>query len=141
MGSDTINFQFLALPTNQPAKEIKVLSSPVNKLGPTFHVLVALLVTLNANAYAGATFVDGNELYEDMKNDYGKLYSSGYITGVADVGNDNSIYGFRFCVPQQATRGQLSDVVSKWLEQNPGKRHFSASSLIALAFQEAFPCK
>jgi len=118
-----------------------VLSLTMKKLGPYLLAVFVLLVTLNLNVYAGATFVDGNELYEDMKNNYGKLYSSGYITGVADVGNDNSIYGFRFCVPQQATRGQLADVVNKWLEQNPDKRHYSASSLIAHAFQETFPCK
>jgi hypothetical protein len=117
------------------------LETNMNKLITHFLAALICFVTFNLNAYAGTTFVTGNELYQDLKDNYGKLYSLGYITGIADVGNDNSIYEFKFCIPTHATQGQLSDIVSKWLEQNPERRHYSASSLIALAFQEAFPCK
>jgi len=99
------------------------------------------LAAFNLNVFAGTTFVTGNEIYQDMKDNYGRLYSLGYITGVADVGNGNSIDGFKFCIPAHATQGQLSDIVSKWLAQNPEKRHHLASSLIASVFQESFPCK
>jgi hypothetical protein len=61
---------------------------------------------------------------------------------VADVLERDSVSGFKSCwSDNRVTVGQLMDVVKLWLEKNPGKRHFSAPSLVAAALSEAFPCQ
>ena len=45
------------------------------------------------------------------------------------------------CVPGESTKGQLADVVIKYLEQNPERRHLEAGSLVPEALNRAFPCK
>jgi hypothetical protein len=45
-----------------------------------------------------------------------------------------------FCILDEATNEQLSDVVTKHLRENPEHRHHSARFSILMAFQGAFPC-
>ena len=45
-----------------------------------------------------------------------------------------------FCLPPQASNGQLIDVFVKYLAENPARRHESARTLLQAAFQQAFPC-
>jgi len=50
----------------------------------------------------------------------------------------NSMIGV--CVPVNAERAQLVDIVIKFLTENPQMRHESARGLIFQALQRAFPC-
>lgn len=89
-----------------------------------------------------ADFQDGNGLYAAISSpsEYTRIYSVGYISGVVDSGK-LGLNGFKYCVPEAATAGQLKDVVEKWLEENPATRHYAAPGLIAAALQASFPCK
>lgn len=108
-----------------------------------------LLLFYVQNIYAKSTFtfIDGNKLYADMLEDEkiehgfeGSLYKSGeytgYIIGVAD-----STIGVDWCAPENIKVNQIRKVVAKFLEDNPDKHHFTASSLVIGALHESFPCK
>ena len=42
--------------------------------------------------------------------------------------------------PRNITAGQAQDVVKRYLENNPEKRHFSADSLVINAVAQVWPC-
>jgi hypothetical protein len=68
---------------------------------------------------------------------------AGFVVGIADaMSNVTGVLGRRACIPLPAVpRGQVIDVVKRYLEQHPETRHDSAVSLVAQALSEAFPCK
>jgi hypothetical protein len=45
-----------------------------------------------------------------------------------------------FCIPQEVTARHLSDIVTKYLGDNPSTRHYRASLLVHIALFQAFPC-
>ena len=45
-----------------------------------------------------------------------------------------------YCVPQEATGQQSNDIVIKYLETHPEKRHEAAEILVNASLSEAFPC-
>ncbi|SEI78149.1 Rap1a/Tai family immunity protein [Achromobacter sp. NFACC18-2] len=46
-----------------------------------------------------------------------------------------------YCVPQGVTLGQSKDIFVKYLVDNPNDRHMPGSTLLAVAYIKAFPCK
>ncbi|MBW7922833.1 MAG: hypothetical protein H3C51_12145 [Rubellimicrobium sp.] len=46
----------------------------------------------------------------------------------------------KYCIPEQASRNQISDVVKRYLENTPEIRHVEARDLVLFALQQAFPC-
>ena len=98
-----------------------------------------------------AAFFNGNDLYGrlgDAKSgnpqDYiGASGALGYITGISDAmsGKIDSQTGAKFCTPQNATRGQLADVVFAYLNSHSEERHLSGWSLVEAALSNAFPCR
>ncbi|MHA3913877.1 Rap1a/Tai family immunity protein [Halovulum sp. GXIMD14793] len=48
---------------------------------------------------------------------------------------------FDVCVPTNATQGQITDVMVKFLKDYPEDRHKDYGILILTAMQEAFPCE
>jgi hypothetical protein len=40
-----------------------------------------------------------------------------------------------------ADRGQIEDIVTAWLEKNPGERHYAADKLVGQAISETWSCK
>jgi hypothetical protein len=109
--------------------------------------LVALLVS------GPAWGLLGNDLHKwcngtaSPRSDYIKGFEfgscSGFVMGVFETnsGVNGGVAGFKFCPPKKPDIQQLIDIVRKWLRDNPEKRHYSAESLVAVAFSEAFPCK
>jgi hypothetical protein len=69
------------------------------------------------------------------------MFCLGYIDGVADALDKNIINGYKACVPDGVTAGQLQDVVVQYLRLNPADRHFLAFGLVADAISKAFPCR
>ena len=66
----------------------------------------------------------------------------GYVMAVADqLGQGRPINGVRACVAADVTSGQLMDVVRQWLDRNPARRHVNGAALVAVALQQAFPCR
>lgn len=104
-----------------------------------------MLVSLSASA---GYFVSGNELYAMLNDQFRKNQAYGYIEAIADA-EDNEKKGLLlgiglnrifFCVPDQATVGQLADVVKVSLEKYPADRHLPAADLVRAAFYGAWPC-
>ena len=98
-----------------------------------------------------ADFYDGNALYagladyrtEPMRDIVTASAATGFVLGVADTlrGFGDSRTGLQFCLPSEATRGQVIDLVLAYLRDHPELRHYTAWSLTAAALSLAFPCK
>jgi hypothetical protein len=85
---------------------------------------------------ASAEFMTGNNLHGKMTGDFGdKMQALGFIQGVFDV-----YVSVTFCSPENVTAGQVSDMVKRYLDNNPSTRHKTAESLINLALKQAWPC-
>ena len=46
-----------------------------------------------------------------------------------------------YCIPHEVTRGQVVDVVRKYLEERPAERHHEAIILVVKAMNLNFPCR
>lgn len=68
-------------------------------------------------------------------------YCYGYINAIADATSNNTIDGFKACIPQQVQVEQLRDVVIQYLRNHPAERHYSVLGLVAKALAGAFPCR
>jgi Rap1a immunity proteins len=106
-------------------------------------VAVALSVLIGAGAWDAML---GNDLHENCKagprskgHDTMSAFKTGacvgYVMGVA-----SSLEGSAFCFPAGVEKGQIVDVIKRWLEDHPELRHYAASSLITSALKERFPC-
>lgn len=70
----------------------------------------------------------------------GGLGCTAYILGVVD--------GMRalpdlhlYCLPDHMLSGDVEDVVTVYLRDNPQKRNAAAATMVAAALIQAFPCK
>jgi hypothetical protein len=111
---------------------------PKNRLSSGFRsmkVVLGLFALYSAAVYAGA-YITGNFLYDSQKA-VGKELLLGYVAGIHD-----SYYDARlFCKPDNVPLGQAVDVVAKYLNDHPEKRHLEAQLLVVVALTEAWPCK
>lgn len=96
-----------------------------------------------ASMQAQAGFLSGNTLYAYMTsgNTFESELAIGCVMGIMDANNGPGRTKHRWCfsVPGGVTGEQARDVVRRFLEQNPNKRHFEAASLTEAALAEAFP--
>jgi hypothetical protein len=112
-----------------------------------FALSAAILLSVCLPAWADA-FLLGHDLQSKLQNEQtinegratleqGMDYSvaSGYVLGVSD-----SLNGVAFCVPSQATKGQMVAIVIKYLNDHPDRWQYTAHSLVKDALLEAFPC-
>src|SRR5690606_24161423 len=100
-------------------------------------IISVALIAFTANGYAG--YLDGNRLYEACSSEKGDEFyymnaseCRGYVTGVADT-----LDGFSFCIPDQVTRGQNADIVTKFLSEHPEDRHRDGHAITAKALSLA----
>ena len=108
--------------------------------------LAVVTVLLSKSATAG--FNTGNDILEicsakDPTNYHAKGECLGYISGVVDAHDTFVSWNESvalWCLPGSVQGGQLIRVVQNYLDANPDKTHLTGSSLIANAFQAAFPC-
>lgn len=90
----------------------------------------------------------GNALWkscQEHQSDPGGFDSGiclGFVMATKDsmVGLDAKRSG-PYCVPNSVELGQLADVVTKWLRDNPRDRHLPAVLLVNNALVSAFPCR
>lgn len=86
---------------------------------------------------AYAEFWDGNKLLSRLRGDAGdQAVAIGYIMGVSDAGHNAT-----HCPPNNATAGQMEDIVKRYLNNNPAVRHLSADTIINRALGLVFPCQ
>ena len=65
----------------------------------------------------------------------------GFALAVAGiVANEPAAGDWRACIPPGVERGQLQGIMVKFLDDHTEKLHFTATTLAAHAFAEAFPC-
>jgi hypothetical protein len=86
------------------------------------------------------SFVSGNQLY-DWCTTVNWALCDGYIEAAADVFTDQNANNV--CIPEGqsgVTVEEVVDVVKKYMHDNPATRHYTAISIILVAFEQAFPC-
>src|SRR5436190_53472 len=89
-----------------------------------------MLVALSIQP-AEASFYDGNMLLTKCTGSFrDKDICASYIMGVADDVKDNND---DLCLPDGLTGGQLSEIVTAYLQGKAATRHRSAASLVGLA--------
>jgi hypothetical protein len=103
--------------------------------------MVALLAV--TQPAAASAFVDGNSLLSLCVSgkDFDFFNCIGYIKGINDAANSNPINGYRACVPQPVTVGQIKDIVIEHLRHSAAERHLMAAGLVARALEQSFPCR
>lgn len=98
--------------------------------------LILLFAATHASAKSTA-YNTGNSIHAKLNSDsiVDKAYSLGYVVGVVDA-------RFSECKSLKSIQAnQLVDTVKIFLENNPEKRHYSASSIIEQVISEKFRCK
>ena len=103
--------------------------------------LISITIMLSPHT-AVADFFTGNQFHEVCQSEasYSEAICSGYVVGIADIMANEPVYGFTACLPTNVTVRQVSDVVSTYMQQHPEMRHYAASSIVAYALSESFPC-
>ena len=98
--------------------------------------IAAIILALIAGS-AQAEFKDGNRLLADLQSSYveDRMHAMGYIVGIADMGR--SVIN---CMPENATAGQLRDMVRNYLENTPAERHFSGDLIVNKVLKTVWPC-
>jgi hypothetical protein len=90
--------------------------------------------------------VNGNGLHNKCSGppaSFEQGICSGYAVAVIDTVitiQSTGAIGPLFCIPQGVTVEQVTDVVKKYLTDNPVQRHYTASSTAIKALELAFPC-
>lgn len=107
---------------------------------------MSILIGIAAAAALNGSFANGNALLADCDSSvgYDRGACSGYISGVSDaIASYQTVHAFPdfVCMPDQVQRGQIIDVVVKYLRDHPEKRHLGAASMVTAALRLAFPCE
>jgi hypothetical protein len=95
---------------------------------------------------ARAGFDDGNSLERlcSSSNVVEAGVCAGYVAGALDMKEAVDILlngaSRAYCLPQNATIGQLTAVIRKWMYNNPERLHQSAASIVGVAMINAYPC-
>lgn len=109
-------------------------------------LVVALVLLVSAGADAqdeSGHWMTGNELKAFCQDGpaFERGVCSGFAVAVADFTIRAPVDTYRACIPvTQVTRGQLRDIMVKYLDDHPELLHYTATSLAAKAFEMAFPC-
>lgn len=88
-------------------------------------------------------YYKGNDLHELCKDfpTECRIYVQGVVDGqlAAVMATSRDV---AYCIPEASTPDQVKDVVFRYLEEHPERRHQMAGSLIANALSDAWPqCK
>lgn len=92
-------------------------------------------------APVNAGYLSGNQLHEWCQTP--NAISVPYVIGIYDALEMDQMItdqGARMCVAEGVTRGQLNDIVCKFVGETPEDRHFPAAILVLNAVVKAFPC-
>src|SRR5258708_5051567 len=104
--------------------------------------LIALTLAAAPPAARAEYFETGRDLYTKCKatGSAAQGFCFGFIIGIADVMEDNPLDGRSACIPKEATVQQVTEVVIRFLENNPDIRDFTGESLTVQALSEKYPC-
>lgn len=96
-----------------------------------------LFILLAICGSAHAEFRDGNKLLSDMESSdpINRMNALGYVVGVADMGR-----GYVNCMPENATAGQVYDMVKNYLQNTPAERHLTGDIIVNRVLKAVWPC-
>jgi hypothetical protein len=106
-----------------------------------FYLAVAIISLLAGPAWATTcqTIVDVCKTQSGWDGGFCTGYAAGVWHGTSVILQGKAPpYGY--CVPAEATNGQIRAVLGKWLENHPEKYHLPANECVVMALSEAFPC-
>jgi hypothetical protein len=128
----------------------------MKKLSVLFVFFFALFGS-QANAKSTNYVFTGNDMYESCSHalrgldktgeydDHRFGVCAGYISGIVDfhtvLTTVELLPDDLFCLPEGITTAQVIRDVTRYLENNPGKRHELAAYLVIRALLEAYPCQ
>ena len=96
-----------------------------------------LTLALVAGTAQAGSFWDGNKLLSKLQGPIGEqMQGLGYIMGVADA-----IDTITVCSPNNATAGQMLDIVKQYMDAYPALRHNTADLIVARALSRVWPCE
>ena len=124
-------------------------------IGKVAAFVVVIGLSWPASTYAASersgVYQTGNELYENCSSKQGEptywqksAACSAYVMGVVDGIGASEVLEKSLpvmCIPLEVTVGQMVDIVTKSLRENPASRHLGASGRVMLALAAAFPCR
>ncbi|MEO8628282.1 MAG: Rap1a/Tai family immunity protein [Betaproteobacteria bacterium] len=109
--------------------------------------LVVVLLSSAPAAFAAGWSGTGAELETlctGQESSFDAGACAGYVLSIADIMRDTAkggaLVGNEACFPTDVRVGQMVDALLKFLKQHSESRRYSAWSLTARAFAEAFPC-
>jgi hypothetical protein len=107
-------------------------------------VLAAFPATASEPIRATAVWYGGNLqefcAADRQSADYAMCWS--FISSVLEVlYNDNSIYGYKACVPRLTNVDQAVRLTTEWIKVHPDSGIKAASLVTTEALAAAFPCK
>jgi len=123
------------------------MSRHLHVLARTYTKTALLIGLLLAASQAGAVFYKGSTLLGLCESDLGQAgdICGGYIASIYDAHNAfvawNDPSKRQWCIGSATTIGELRRVVIKYMQAHPENLHQTASSLVANAFIQAFPCE
>ncbi|MDA8677290.1 Rap1a/Tai family immunity protein [Luminiphilus sp.] len=108
-------------------------------------IVVLMFATVGHAGKAEAGYYTGSVLLGFCESESVAVQNScnSYLAGVADTTMAYDLWGLMnqpFCIPEDATLGQLRKVAIKGLNEKPEDLHMGASALVVLIYREAFPC-
>lgn len=105
-------------------------------------LLIGTCVALSILAPASPTragFDTGNELYQFCTSK--SNFDEGMCLGLVSGYYEGMLAGYDCQISPKVTRGQMRDIVLKFLRENPQERHHPGSLLAARAYFVAFSCQ
>lgn len=103
-------------------------------------LFILFVMFLFVPSVKAGSFYTGNKLYEWLKGwrenstGVGEGIGFGYVIGIVDSFNN-----LLFKIPDNATAGQLTDIVYIYLDRNPSIRNKGSNELVVDALIEAYP--
>ena len=99
--------------------------------------LIFVFMLLPSVVFPQKAFKTGNDLKAECfsANAAIELACKGFIVGVTDARGDV------ICLPANVSVQQITDVVKKYLDDNPTVLHYSAHSIIRRVLSSTFPCQ
>ena len=106
-------------------------------------MLLLLVVLCSVNAFSDRAYSDANMLLKQCEEDspYSKGFCMGYIAGVVDASESETLAGYRYCKPSWIFLKELLEITTKYLNNNPEGPHLPAFGFVQNALYEAFPCE
>jgi hypothetical protein len=97
---------------------------------------------MSANFYNGSELLEYCEYYLNETNASLANACYGYVAGHHDTEKFLSFEAINYyCVPQGTGSKELIEVAVKYLKDHPRDLHYAASSLLFIAFTQAYPCQ